>query len=136
MLQQAGCEVKRGKQIALRGPEQKRFCRLDTLGDGYYEADLLAVLSGEKQHHPSEKEPVTHYPKVNLMVNIQAKLRAGKGPGYERWAKVFNLKQMAQTLNYLTEIGLMDYDELAAKRRMPPANVMNWMPKSKLQKNV
>lgn len=136
LLQQAGCEVKRGKQIALRGPEQKRFCRLDTLGDGYYEADLLAVLSGEKQHHPSEKEPVTHYPKVNLMVNIQAKLRAGKGPGYERWAKVFNLKQMAQTLNYLTEIGLMDYDELAAKRRMPPANVMNWMPKSKLQKNV
>ena len=42
-------------------------------------------------------------------------MRAGKGLGYERWAKVFNLKQMAQTLNYLTEIGLTDYDELAAK---------------------
>ena len=115
LLQQAGCEVKPGKQIALRCPEQKRFCRLDTLGDGYNEADLLAVLSGEKRHQRSEKEPVTHYPKVNLLVNIQAKLRAGKGPGYERWAKVFNLKQMAQTLNYLTEIGLTDYDELAAK---------------------
>ena len=115
LLQQAGCEVKLGKQIALRGPEQKRFCRLDTLGDGYYEADLLAVLSGEKQHHPSEKVSATHYPKVNLLVDIQAKLRAGKGPGYERWAKVFNLKQMAQTLNYLTEIGLTDYDELAKR---------------------
>ena len=42
-------------------------------------------------------------PKVNLLVDIQAKLQAGKGAGYARWAKTFNLKQMAQTLNYLTE---------------------------------
>ena len=39
---------------------------------------------------------------------IQAKLQAGKGAGYARWAKVFNLKQMAQTLNYLSEHGLLD----------------------------
>ena len=42
-------------------------------------------------------------PKVNLLVDIQAKLQAGKGAGYARWAKVFNLKQMAQTVNYLSE---------------------------------
>ena len=36
--------MKCGKQIALRGPEQKRFCRLDTPGDGYNEADLLANI--------------------------------------------------------------------------------------------
>lgn len=29
---------------------------------------------------------------VNLLVDIQAKLQAEKGAGYERWAKVFNLK--------------------------------------------
>ena len=48
-------------------------------------------------------------------MDIQAKLRAGKGVGYERWAKVFNLKQMAQTVNYLTEHNLLEYDALAAK---------------------
>lgn len=52
---------------------------------------------------------------VNLLVDIQAKLQAGKGPGYERWAKVFNLKQMAQTLNFLTENNLLEYAQLEEK---------------------
>ena len=39
----------------------------------------------------------------------------GKGPGYERWAKVYNIKQMAAALQFLQENGLTDYDELAAK---------------------
>lgn len=30
-------------------------------------------------------------------------LRSGKGPAYERWAKVYNLKQMAAALQYLKE---------------------------------
>ena len=38
-----------------------------------------------------------------------------QGAGYARWASVFNLKQMAQTMNYLTEHGLLDYADLAAK---------------------
>ncbi|CUQ25239.1 Uncharacterised protein [Anaerotruncus colihominis] len=38
----------------------------------------------------------------------------GKGPAYERWAKVFNLKQMAAALQYLRENDLMDYGALAA----------------------
>ena len=39
----------------------------------------------------------------------------GKGPGYERWAKVYNLKQMAAALQFLQENGLTDYDALAAR---------------------
>ena len=54
-------------------------------------------------------------PSVNLLVDIQAKLRAGKGAGYARWASKFNLKQMAQTLSYLNEHGLMDYKVLSEK---------------------
>ena len=42
-------------------------------------------------------------------------MQAGKGAGYARWAKVFNLKQMAQTVNFLTEHHLLDYTELEEK---------------------
>ena len=42
-------------------------------------------------------------------------MQAGKGAGYARWAKVFNLKQMAQTMNYLTEHGLLEYAVLEEK---------------------
>ena len=50
-------------------------------------------------------------------MDIQAKLQAGKGPGYERWAKVFNLKQMAQTINFLTENNITDYETLVEKTK-------------------
>ena len=42
-------------------------------------------------------------------------MRQGKGPAYERWAKVYNLKQMAAALQYLKEHQLFEYDDLAAK---------------------
>ena len=119
LLQEAGVEVSpRGKSIRLRAPGQKNFVRLDgdSLGAEYDISALLCVLSGERTHTPSTKN--VHRadpPKVNLLVDIQAKLQAGKGAGYARWASVFNLKQMAQTMNYLTEHGLLDYADLAAK---------------------
>lgn len=116
LLRNDGYEIKPGNIPALRGENQKRFIRLDTLGSGYSEAELRAVLSGEKAHQPRKKiiRP-TLDKKVNLLVDIEAKLRIGKGVGYERWAKVFNLKQMAQTVNYLTEHNLLEYDVLVEK---------------------
>ncbi len=46
----------------------------------------------EKNSHTPRKNVVQpEPPKVNLLVDIQAKLQAGKGAGYARWAKVFNL---------------------------------------------
>ena len=65
----------------------------------------------QQQAAAKEAEP----PKVNLLVDIQAKLQAGKGAGYARWAKVFNLKQMAQTMNYLSENNLLEYAVLEEK---------------------
>ena len=105
LLRESGCEVsKRGKSYRLKLPGWGKVSRLDSLGDGYTLEHLLAVLAGQKEHTPRQK-PVRQAdpPKVNLLVDIQAKLQAGKGAGYVRWAKVFNLKQMAQTVNYLTE---------------------------------
>lgn len=115
MLQRGGWEVKRGKRISLKGKGQERFKRLDSLGEDYSEAALRAIIAGEKEHHPREKKTVQQMRQVNLLVDIQAKLQAGKGAGYERWAKVFNLKQMAQTLNYLSENNLMNIEDLTAK---------------------
>ena len=119
LLWEAGIEVSpRGKSIRLKMPGQERFVRLDedSLGEGYGIEALSAVLVGEKAHKPvTKKIHRADPPKVNLLVDIQAKLQAGKGSGYARWAKTFNLKQMAQTLNYLTEHGLLDYADLTAR---------------------
>lgn len=42
-------------------------------------------------------------------------MNEGKGKGYEPWATIFNLKQMAKTLNYLQENNLLSYDVLEKK---------------------
>lgn len=110
-----GYEVKRGKYVAFKGAEQKKFIRLRSLGDGFSVEDIRAIIRGEKSIKRTGKKCVRDEKKVNLIVDIQAKLQAGKGPGYERWAKVFNLKQMAKTLNYLEENHITSLDELEEK---------------------
>jgi hypothetical protein len=115
-IRQAGYEVKTGKYLAFRIAGQKKFTRLRSLGEGYSEDEIRAVITGVKRHKPRKtKQPARQSQGVNLLVDIQAKLQAGKGPGYERWAKVFNLKQMAQTMNFLTENNLLEYAQLEEK---------------------
>ena len=117
-LRQAGYEIKGKKVPSLLGGEQKKSIRMDTLGDGYTPADLRAVIAGEKAHTPrkSAAPPVKPQKRSgNLLVDIQAKLRAGKGAGYARWATLFNLKQMAQTVAYLQDHELLDYAVLSEK---------------------
>lgn len=116
LLEQDGFTVhRRGKTISIGAKGWGNNVRFDRLGDGYTLDDLLAVFSGQK-HTPRKKNAAqVAPPKVNLLVDIQEKLQAGKGAGYARWAKVFNLKQMAQTLNYLSEHGLLNYADLETK---------------------
>lgn len=117
LLEQDGFTVhRRGKNISIGAEGWGNNVRFDRLGDGYTLDDLLAVLSGQKEHMPRKQAvPQAAPPKVNLLVDIQAKLQAGKGAGYARWAKVFNLKQMAQTMNYLSENNLLEYAVLEEK---------------------
>ena len=117
LLREYGCEAsKRGKSYRLKLSGWEKAARMDSLGEGYGLEDLRAVLLGKKAHTP-RKKTVTQAepPKINLLVDIQAKLQAGKGAGYARWAKVFNLKQMAQTMNYLSENNLLEYAVLEKK---------------------
>lgn len=110
----AGYEIKEGKHVAFKGKEQKKFIRLRSLGEGYLEVDIKEKISGKSK---AKKNLNTTSPKksVNLLIDIQSKLEEGKGPGYERWAKSFNLKQMAQTINYLREHDLIEYEKLEKK---------------------
>ena len=115
-MRSEGYEVKLGKNISFRAPGQERFTRSKTLGPEYTPEALRERLSGPRGRSAAGKTaPQNHSSKVNLLIDIQAKLQAGKGVGYEKWAKVFNLKEAAKTLNFLTDNGLTDYDELAAR---------------------
>ena len=112
-MESAGYEVKhgRGGAISFRAKGQKRFTRLrsSTLGKAYEPEHIQAVIEG-RAPMPEGKPR-----KMNLIVNIQAKMRAGKGPAYERWAKIHNLKAMAAALQYLQENNLLEYGQLEKK---------------------
>ncbi len=91
LMDGAGYAVKcgRGGVISFLVPGQDKPTRLraSTLGEGYDPADIRAVIAGERPA-PALK--------------------------YERWVKVYNLKQMPAALQYLREHGLGDYATLEA----------------------
>ena len=114
-LEENGYEVRRGKFISVRGKGQQRFIRLCSLGEGYTEEDIQTVISGTKQHHSRKKKPVIlENQKFKLLVEIDERIRA-KGPGYQRWATTYNLKQMAKTRIFLKEQGIGSMEELREK---------------------
>ena len=51
---------------------------------------------------------------VQRLVDIEQKMAEGKGRGYERWATMHNLKQMAATLNVYQEYGFTSPEQLEA----------------------
>ena len=110
-LEQQGYEVKRGKYTSVKGARQKRFIRFKTLGAGYSEDELKAVIAGKAEHHPHQKQPPQEQP-FQLLVNIQAKLSEGKSEGYARWAKRYNLKEMSKTLIFLQENKIGSIEEM------------------------
>ena len=85
-MKTAGAEVKRGKHLAFK------------------------IQNGKRIIVPKAKAAVQSRP--NLLIDIQAKMQQANSPGFERWAKIFNLKEMAKTLIYLQENGLTDLVEL------------------------
>ena len=112
MLEDKGFKIKRGKHLTLKHPDFKKSIRMDSLGDGYAEEDIREIIAGTKQLVQRRHRDILTPEKSSLLIDIEAKLSEGKGSGYERWAKVHNLKQMAQTINYLREHGLLDLNEL------------------------
>ena len=110
-LEQQGYEMKRGKHTAVKGKGQKRFIRFRTLGTGYGEDEIKAVLEGKAKHQPYQKQPPKEQP-FQLLVDIQGKMAEGKSIGYKKWATKFNLKEMSKTLLFLQEQKISSADEL------------------------
>ncbi|SCY63124.1 relaxase/mobilization nuclease domain-containing protein [Butyrivibrio sp. INlla14] len=103
MMQQAGYDIKFGKHLAVKSKEQERYIRFRSLGAGYTEEDI-------KKHFEID-EPKKERD-FDLLIDIQKKLQQGKGKYYERWAKVFNVKQVAKALLFLQEHDVRDYETL------------------------
>ena len=122
-MQEQGYEVKRGKYISLRAPGQNRFTRLKTLGPEYTDDAIGAELERLRTSNsrstvavPSRKFEKSSTPDISFLIDIEKKLSEGKGKGYEQWAKVFNIKQMASALLILREEGIGSTEQLEERQ--------------------
>jgi len=130
LMRATGYEInEKRKHITFLAPGQKQPTRCDTLRGSHTEEAIrerivgrliVSAPAGKVQKVSeytgrTEHTPRTTVEKPNLLIDIEAKMREGKGAGYQRWAKIHNLKQMAKTLIYLQEKGLDNYDVLKEK---------------------
>ena len=110
LMQQYGIAVKESRgQLSYLPTGRTKFIRAKHLGDKFDKAAVLATLQAN-----AERKPKAQFKQdtIGKLVDIQAKLKQGKGIGYERWAKKHNLKAMSQTLILLQEKGLLNEDAL------------------------
>ena len=114
LLEEQGIEVLRDKRLRFKAPGQKKPTRCDTLKGEYAESVLRERISG-RQLSRTEQTIAAQPESFGLLIDVQKIIQSGKGPGYERWAKLFNLKQAAETLIYLQEHELDNYSLLSEK---------------------
>ena len=106
LMQQYSITVKESRGCLSYLPAGRtKFIRAKHLGDKFDKAAVLATLQAN-----TERKPKAQFKQdtIGKLIDIQAKLKQGKGIGYERWAKKHNLKAMAQTLILLEKKGLTD----------------------------
>ena len=110
LMQQYGIAVKESRgQLSYLPSGRTKFIRAKHLGDKFEKELVLAAL----KENAERKRAIQFKPdRIGKLVDIQVKLKQGKGIGYERWAKKHNLKAMAQTLILLQEKDLLNEDVL------------------------
>jgi hypothetical protein len=104
----AGYEIRQGKHLAFRAPEQKNFTYMKSLGSYYTEENVQLRL--EKNRHRA-KTPRNLTREIRLYIDISTYVVTGNREGFEHWAQLNNLKQAALTFNYLSENNLLNYDD-------------------------
>ena len=114
LMQEHGIAVKESRgRLSYCPPGRAKFITAKKLSKKLEKEQVLTALSQNIQlaaiiQPSSEKKP----DKIRKLVDIQANVAAGKGIGYERWAKKFNLKRWSQTLCLLQEKKLLSEDAL------------------------
>ena len=99
-LQEMGYEIKQGKYISFRAAGQERFTRTKTLGAAYTEEAIKERIKGV---YVAKTKTLREDKKIRLVVDLENSIKAQQSAGYERWAKIHNLKQAAKSMNFLTE---------------------------------
>ena len=110
-LEAEGYEIRRGKYISFRAPGQERFTRCKTLGESYTEEVLAERINGRV----ILKTPKPERTSVSLLIDIENCIKAQQSAGYERWAKIENLKRAARTMVFLDQNGIARYTDLQQK---------------------
>ena len=109
-LMQHGIAVKESRgQLSFLPAGRTKFIRAKHLGDKFEKELVLAALKANTER---KRTIQSKSDRIGKLIDIQAKLKQGKGIGYERWAKKYNLKAMAQTLILLQEKDLLNEDAL------------------------
>ena len=110
LMQQYGITVKESRGCLSYLPAGRtKFIRARSIGDKFEKELVLAALKANTER---KRTIQSKSDRIGKLIDIQAKLKQGKGIGYERWAKKHNLKAMAQTLILLQENGLLNEDAL------------------------
>ena len=111
LVETAGYTVKRGKHVTFMRDGQPQKIRLRSLGVGYSEEKLRAVILGTLVHTPRRKK---RYPskvsRLTMISQIEAKIGSGKGAAYDQKLKVVKLKSMAETLLFIQKHDFADFD--------------------------
>ena len=94
------------------------------------ENNLSVIESRYEQRIKSHSRKNAHgsshgldYNSLSFLVDIEKKMRDGKGKGYENWARKFNLKQRAKVLLFLEEHGISSFEELVKKTNTMDAEI-------------
>ncbi len=138
LLLREGVTVKESRgRLSYLTPDRTKPITARKLGDDFDRAAILETLTINAQNAARAAEtptPKQEYPRsikdrlqrnkaainapkqdgVQRMVDIAAKKAEGKGKGYEKWATLYNLKQMAATVSVYEESGFSSPEELEA----------------------
>ena len=114
LVEAADYTVKRGKHVTFMRDGQPQNIRLRSLGEGYSEEELRAVILGTRVHTPRRKKSFpSKASRPTLISQIEAKIGSGKGAAYDQKLKVVKLKSMAETLLFIQKHDFADFDALA-----------------------
>ena len=118
LLQEHGITLTESRgRFSYRTPGRTKPITSRKLGDDFSKEKILAFLAENAEHQKTAalRRTDPSPDKVSRLIDIQAKLASGKGAGYERWAKVFNLKQLSKSVALLSEHGVSTEAELAQR---------------------